>query len=53
MPVYAPHRSLSQAGVLASIGGPGSSSIFFVVDLFVPKIKLRERERERVNVLAT
>jgi hypothetical protein len=28
---------------LASIKGPGYSSIFFV-DLFVPKIKLRERE---------
>ncbi len=28
---------------LASIGGPGYSSIF-LVDLFVPKIKLRERE---------
>ncbi len=34
---------------LASIGGPGYPSIF-LVDLFVPKIKLRERERERVSV---
>jgi hypothetical protein len=32
---------------LASIKGPGNSSIFSV-DLFVLKIKLRERERERV-----
>jgi hypothetical protein len=34
---------------LASIGGPGRYSIF-LVDLFVPKIKLRERELRAVNV---
>ncbi len=34
---------------LCSIGGPGYSSIF-LVDVFVPKIKLRERERVTMTV---
>ncbi len=36
--------------LLASIKGPGYSSIS-LVDLFVPKIKLRERERERYRLM--